>query len=989
METRWPRGTTFVHSLLLLLAVATPSGRTQLAELPALGCSYDHGQQALLCSNTTLDKVLTSLRIFGTFLNQTLQPRSLAIWDSQLPQLPFFLGQFNRSLHTLRLVRCHTQHIFPDAFAGLEQRLTTLDLSENSLYSVPYALGTLRSLEVLNLSRNSIAVLRPGPVFSRMRALRVLDLSGNLLGVDPQFVTGAKAAEGDHAELSMKLAENLTAQDFDVAPLAGSLERLLLGANRLATVPEQLHRQLFARLRELDLSDNALTTLPNFGAALTPNLADFSARNNQLETVPFYSIPPAETNVDLTGNPLRCDCGALWLRELQSEPAPRVRLPPCASPEGYRGRSLSSITPEALCPHGNLTRLYGYRLRGFSEHSLLALTGLETSLTVTWSVANKGLRWTLLYRKENSSPYMMTIHPRGREGTHTTGDESVFTDIISGLQPDTAYVVCVGIQQQQPLVPYLMDPKKCHIGRTRRLAQPATQLTTSVVTVNLQVTSPLPHHKKARTVLLAMRSSIRSVTVRWKVSAGQGPSKRSVLAKVTEDQVLPREWVILVRKFGSHNFTEIQISDSNGDGRYNSTYSYIVADLDPSTAYEICLIAMDSELEDNMGQVPGYTKPVPSHLLSTAKQDDGQLTMTCKETKTKSANEPVPIKTIAVVTTVSTTTTAFVVALICCCFPRKTFGNCFRKVKNKLKPADSANRGTPEKDNSYHSSDNSVKLLVPVHNSAYEDTEPMVDAHRQTCNSTIRSRPRSLPEAPHTPPPPRSPPPPPPPPPPPSSTQKSANLHYSPWEDLTITRKPPRRVKSEHFANSVPYLQPKKTATPEANYMSLTKSHSTNEDGAYMTPEAAFALGQGYLNSNCIQYLDGKKVQVYSCGSKTLPKSCLRSSSRKRRAKANNFFQSRYSPSVKKKEREKTPPPIPRSSTTPRRDTIGRSSQRLSFRTFGKSSRDEGETKTSQTLPRTKTDSSTLFGPAPGATIRSSSSRPGTASDCEVFIEHV
>ncbi|KAL1434303.1 hypothetical protein MTO96_011931 [Rhipicephalus appendiculatus] len=944
METRWPRGSAFVHSLLLLLLVATHSGRTQLAELPALGCSYDHGQQALLCSNTTLDKVLTSLRIFGTFLNQTLQPRSLAIWDSQLPQLPFFLGQFNRSLHTLRLVRCHTQHIFPDAFAGLEQRLTTLDLSENSLYSVPYALGTLRSLEVLNLSRNSIAVLRPGPVFSRMRALRILDLSGNLLGVDPQFVTGARVAEGDHAELSMKLAENLTAQDFDVAPLAGSLERLLLGANRLATVPEQLHRQLFARLRELDLSDNALATLPNFGAALTPNLTDFSARNNQLEAVPFYSIPPAETNVDLTGNPMRCDCGALWLRELQSEPAPRVRLPPCASPEGYRGRSLSSITPEALCWHGNLTRLYGYRLRGFSEHSLLALTSLETSLTVTWSVANKGLRWTLLYRKENSSPYMMTVHPRGREGTHTTGDEAVFTDIISGLQSDTAYVVCVGIQQQQPLVPYLMDPKKCHIGRTRRHAQPATQLTTSVVTVNLQVTSPLPHHKKARTVLLAMRSSIRSVTVRWKVSAVQGPSKRSVLAKVTEDQVLPREWVVLVRKFGSHNFTEIQISDSNGDGRYNSTYSYTVADLDPSTAYDICLIAMDSVLEDNMEQVPGYTKPVPSHLLSAAKQDDGQLTMTCKETTTKSANEPVPIKTIAVVTTVSTTTTAFVVALICCCFPRKTFGNCFRKVKNKLKPADSVNRGTPEKDNSYHSSDNSVKLLVPVHNSAYEDTEPM----------------------------------------------KSANLHYSPWEDLTITRKPPRRVKSEHFVNSVPYLQPKKTTTtPEANYMSLTKSHSTNEDGAYMTPAAAFALGQGYLNSNCIQYLDGKKVQVYSCGSKTLPKSCLRSSSRKRRAKANNFFQSRYSPSVKKKEREKTPPPIPRSSTTPRRDTIGRSSQRLSFRTFGKSSRDEGETKTSQTLPRTKTDSSTLFGPAPGATVRSSSSRPGTASDCEVFIEHV
>lgn len=986
METRWR---------LLLLLLAAAGVRAQLAELPALGCSYDQGEQALLCADTSLEKVLRSLRIFGTILNRTVEPRTVAIRDSQLPQLPFFLGQFNRSLHTLRLVRCHTQYIYPDAFAGLEQRLTTLDLSENSLYSLPYALGTLHALEVLNLSRNAIAVLRPGPVFSRMRALRVLDMSGNLLGVDPQFVTDARA---DSSALHMKLATNLTAHEFDVAPLAPGLERLLLAANRLAAVPEQLYRLPFPHLRELDLSDNGLTTLPNFGAALMPNLSEFSARGNQLETLPFYSVPAAEQYVDLTGNPMRCDCGALWLRELQAgPPPPHVRLPPCASPEGFRGRSLGSITPEALCWHGNQTRLLGYRLRGFSGHTLIALTSVDNSLTVTWSVADTGLRWTLLYRKETSSPYNMTIHPRGREGTHTSGDDAVFTDVISGLEPDTAYVVCVGIEQKPPAVPYLMDPKRCQTGRTRRHMQPVTQLTTSVVTVNLQVTSPPPQQKKARTILLAMKPSARSVTLRWKVAAMQKVSKRSVLAKVTEEQVLPREWIILVRKFGSHNFTEIQISDSNGDGKYNSTYSYTVSDLDASTAYDLCLIAMDSVLEDNLTEVPGYTKQVPNHILSVAKPDDSRLTMTCKETLTKPADESIPIKTIAVVTTVSTTTTAVVVALICCCFPRKVFGNCFQKVKNKLKPVDAMHRGTPEKDNSYHSSDNSVKLLVPAHNAAYEDTEPMVNSRCQTCSSSVRSRPRSLPETPQTPPVPRAlppppppAPPPPPPPPPPSSVKKTANLQYSPWEDLTLARKPPRRVKSEHFANSMPYLQPRQaTSPPDANYLSLTKSHSTNEDGAYMTPTKAFAWGQGYLNASCMQYLDGKKVQVYSHGSKTLPKSCLRSSSRKRRAKANNFFQSRYSPSVKKKERDKTPPPLPRSSTTPRRGTIGRSSQRLSFRTFGKGCREEGETKTSQTLPRPKTDSSALLGPAPGASLRSSSSRAGTASDCEVFIEHV
>ncbi|CAN7991155.1 unnamed protein product [Ixodes hexagonus] len=1006
-----------VAALLALQGSGTPGARAQLAELPALGCRYQQDQQTLLCSNTTLAKVVTSVRVFGSFLNITVRPRTVEIRDSNVPQLPFFLSQFNETLETFRLVRSRTEHVYPDAFADLDVKLDTLDLSENSLYSVPYAVGTLAGVRVLNLSRNSIPILRPSPVFGNLQRLRVLDLSRNLLGVDLRHVSDPRAVRGSPS-LQTRLARNLTLHEFNVEALADTLEELLLAGNRLAVVPMQLYKRAFPRLQVLDLSENFLSTLPDFAAVLMPKMRNFTARRNQLESVPFYSVPVVQEHADLTGAFTSMDADAIWNRRYRDPP-----FPPRASltvPANKRKETPDNCRTQYKVPSpreadsvfyaGDSIPRYKMLLYGTTYQGLDIFSALHALKGRVWGLLLPRLRWTVLYRKESTSPYLMTAHPRGGEGTHTSSDEAVFTDVIGGLEPDTAYVVCVGVHQAPPLVSYLMDPKKCQKGRTKKQPQPASQVTTSVVTVNLQVTSPLPYQKKARTILLSIKPSSKSVTLRWKVAALQKSSKRSVLAKVTEEQVLPREWVILVRKFASQNFTEIRISDGGGESKSNSTYSYTVPNLDASTGYDLCLIAMDSVLEDSLDTVPGYIKHVPNHLVSASKLDTNQTTMICKEMLTNSADEPLPIKTIAVVTTVSTTTTAVVVALICCCFPKKTFRNCFRKVKTKLKPTDAVNRNAAEKDNSYHSSDNSVKLLVPTINSAFEDTEPMVMPRCQTSRNTNKSRCRSLPDTPKTsplPPEPPSPPPPPPlpppsppvapppltPPPPPISTDRAPNLLYSPWEDLTLDRKPPRRVKSEHFSNSMTYLQPRHVSPADSGSASITKSQTgSSGEGAYLSPKAAFALGQGYLNSNCIQYLDGKKVQVYSHGSKTLPKSCLRSSSRKRRAKANNFFQTRYSPSAKKKERDKTPPPAARSSTTPRRGTIGRSSQRLSFRTFGKGSHEDGSSQTVKSLPplppppRPKSENSGIVASTSG---RGSNSRPGTASDCEVFIEHV
>lgn len=941
--------------LMVFINITATTG--QLAELPALGCRYKHHVETLQCSNTTLDNVLVSLRIFGTFLNQTIHPKHVDIRDSHLPQLPFFLSQFNETLESFRLVRSATEYIYPDAFAGLGAKLIALDLSQNSLYSIPYAVGTLKSLQVLNLSRNAISLLQPSPMFTNLQQLRVLDLSHNYLGVDRQDVPDPKALR-ENKDLLRRLAPNLTAQEFSLEPVADNLEVLLLNGNRLATVPEQLSKRIFPRLQVLCLDDNILTTIPDFSAALLPDLKNFTVKRNFLQSVPFYGIPVVQDTADLTDNPIRCDCEALWLQEWNAQtPAQKgsIKLPQCSSPEGFRGRSLSSITAEALCWHGSQTRVFRYVVRGFEKHALLALTSLDTSISVTWSVSNPGLPWILLYRKESLSPYQMTAHPRGEEGTHTSTKEPVFTDVIAGLEPSTTYVVCVGIQQKPPNIPYIMDAKRCKKTRTKQATHGAPQVTTSVVSVHLQVTSPQPYSKRARTILMSMRMSTQSVTLRWRVETLQKHSKRAVRARVTEEAVLPKEWVILVRKFGSQNFTEIRISDSSGESQTNSTYSYTVPKLQASTAYDVCLIAMDSILEDALSNISGYAKHVPDHLV-TAARTESNTTMTCKEVITESEEQELTVQTIALVTTVSSTTTAVVVALICCCCPSKSLRGCYRKVKAKLKPTSKTIRATPEKDNLYQSSDNSVKLLMPAHNPGYEDTEPIIMPRCQPTRSTTRSRSKSLPEHP-----PGTPPP-----------EKVPQLLYSPWEDVK-SRNTPRRTKSEHHADSAAYLQAKLTpAAPDITYVAIENNASASAE-SYVKPNKAFSWGYGYLNSSSIQYLDGRKVQVYSHGSKTLPKSCLKSAARKRRARADSIVS----------HKAKSVLEAPRSSTTPRRGTLGRSSQRLSFRTFGKGCRDNGTHKTVKSLPPLPIPPAVP--PPQGAT----STNQEPASDCEVFIEHV
>lgn len=95
--------------------------------------------------------------------------------------------------------------------------------------------------------------------------------------------------------------------------------------------------------------------------------------------------------IHFAGNPLHCDCSAMWLREWKlqsSRQDQQINLPICAHPANLRGAHLDQVDPVQLgCARQQVA--VRYRTEGFPKHHILALTTLEHSISVTWKVEEK------------------------------------------------------------------------------------------------------------------------------------------------------------------------------------------------------------------------------------------------------------------------------------------------------------------------------------------------------------------------------------------------------------------------------------------------------------------------------------------------------------------------------------------------------------------------------------------------------------------------
>ncbi|RLU24350.1 hypothetical protein DMN91_002438 [Ooceraea biroi] len=198
-------------------------------------------------------------------------------------------------LAVLDIMGAGLDNISDGAFRGLNA-LRTLKLGANKLREVPTKqLAVLPRLEELTLGQNFFTILRSG-AFQGLSTLKKLDVSGAKL-----LTTVEKGAFSDN----------------------GNLETLVLNSNkRLATMEDGSLAGL-PNLRHLMLRDNAFATFSESLVAW-----------NELR------------RLDLSENPLVCDCSQLWLAEVL---VPRNSSPViCAEPAESKGKPIKGMTPDEL-----------------------------------------------------------------------------------------------------------------------------------------------------------------------------------------------------------------------------------------------------------------------------------------------------------------------------------------------------------------------------------------------------------------------------------------------------------------------------------------------------------------------------------------------------------------------------------------------------------------------------------------------------------------
>ena len=301
------------------------------------------------------DNLIETLTSFPDFVNLT----QIYLADNILERFPNF-GAVSRGLETLDVSNNHMQHIPQSLLESMENikyltlsgnffftfpevknptgSLIALFLAKNYLNAIPRLSTFGRNLEKLILANNSIHHVTSGD-FSGLDRLRILDLSGNGLKCFPDLRHVGKtlnvlkvercglsriyAFELKHLDVLKMLStpHNVLVEvpDFRQSPARFTLQYLYLQNNRIS------------RVRSLHLMD--------MGSLLTLNLA-----NNWIQQMPnLCHLSRLTFTLDLSLNPLRCDCRARWLKECHGQGMFLWFGSKCAGPPPLAGVSLNGI----------------------------------------------------------------------------------------------------------------------------------------------------------------------------------------------------------------------------------------------------------------------------------------------------------------------------------------------------------------------------------------------------------------------------------------------------------------------------------------------------------------------------------------------------------------------------------------------------------------------------------------------------------------------
>ncbi|XP_077440430.1 leucine-rich repeat-containing protein 40 isoform X2 [Vanacampus margaritifer] len=239
---------------------------------------------------------------------------TLDLHDNQLETLPGALGELQELQH-LRLSHNRLKGLPPEVYSL--KNLQSLTLQQNLLDALPEELGQLEALTELDVSDNHLTELPSG--LGRLSRLQKLHLCRNKLARLPDslpLLTNVKLLDCSNNLLSdvpaglsqMAALEQLYLRHNKLRQLpplhAPALKELYLGNNQIASVSGE-HVSRLGALAVLELRDNKIVTLPEQVAALGA-LTRLDLTNNDIGVLPApLGLLPELKLLLLEGNPLR------------------------------------------------------------------------------------------------------------------------------------------------------------------------------------------------------------------------------------------------------------------------------------------------------------------------------------------------------------------------------------------------------------------------------------------------------------------------------------------------------------------------------------------------------------------------------------------------------------------------------------------------------------------------------------------------------------
>ena len=176
--------------------------------------------------------------------------------------------------------------------------MRSINLADNDIVDVPWEIGSLQCLEILELKGNARIDMPPLEIIQtqgsrgalqylvRLCQLRINSLC-DLSSMDLSEPTLPATVLAQTYLAGLSLSQNkLTTLDDTVALLSNSLINLFLDDNRMETVPLVISK--LTRLKTLSMAGNLLTDVPQWMESMTA-LTDLSLANNAgLRYLPYY-----------------------------------------------------------------------------------------------------------------------------------------------------------------------------------------------------------------------------------------------------------------------------------------------------------------------------------------------------------------------------------------------------------------------------------------------------------------------------------------------------------------------------------------------------------------------------------------------------------------------------------------------------------------------------------------------------------------------------